>query len=120
MSRDPAGATFVCDIVQATVGGRIAKLSYDCAGDEHAAAVIGSQSFKGSVHGNVIDLSAFGEGFVQWDCEWNQLERLQGDVTTGSLTYTYSEAVDPDSGCFDPACAAKGTVTVGASAVAGE
>jgi hypothetical protein len=120
MSKDSAGAPLVCGIIAATVGGRIAKLSYDCAGDENAVAVIGSLSFTGSVHGNVIDLSAPGEGFVQFDCEWNQRERLQGDVTTGSLSYTYSETVAPDSGCFDPACAAKGTVTVSASAVVGE
>jgi hypothetical protein len=72
------------------------------------------------VHGNVIDISAPGEGFVQFDCDWNQLERLQGDVTTGSLTYIYSEAVDPASGCFDPACGAKGIVMVSAGAVVGD
>ena len=96
------------------VSNKTAKLSFACAGGSDATIVFDGHTFTGTVNGDKIDLSDV-EKFMFNNCQWESTERIQGDLATKTLTYSYSEK--PVVSCPDTPCTASGTVTVSAGEV---
>lgn len=96
------------------VSHKTAKLSFACAGGSDATIVFDGHTFSGTVNGDEIDLSDV-EKFMFDNCQWESTERIQGDLATKTLTYSYSEK--PVVSCPDTPCTASGSVTVSAGEV---
>lgn len=88
-------------------------LLFPCAGGA-ATAMFGTHMFTGTVSGDVIMLSDV-EPFVFNNCDWQSTETIQGDLSKGTLTYTYSEK--PVVSCPDLPCTASGDLAVSAGDV---
>ncbi|MGC4094605.1 MAG: MopE-related protein [Polyangiaceae bacterium] len=97
--------------VQANTTGRI---EYPCEGGA-VSATLGGVSFTGSVKGGQVSLTGtqvFGPGQTQDGCTWQMTHTIQGNVSSGSLAYFYSEALVGGGGaCWSP-CTESGTVKV--------
>jgi hypothetical protein len=96
------------------VSNKTAKLSFACGGGSDATIVFDGHTFTGTVNGDTIDLSDV-EKFIYNSCQWESTERIQGDLSTKTLTYSYSEK--PVVSCPDTPCTASGTITVSAGEV---
>lgn len=90
------------------------KLTFLCAGGK-ARADFDGHVFVGTVtNGNVIALEDV-EPFVFNNCDWISTEEISGDLSTGKLTYTYSEK--PKTSCPDSPCTASGLLDVEAGEI---
>ena len=78
---------------------------------DFATGVFPGGTFPGSVSGTTVNLCS-GTTF-QWSdgCTWASAQRIYGDVTSGTLTFTYDEQPIQGTGC-EPPCTASGTVIV--------
>ncbi len=73
------------------------------------AGVWPGAEFRGSIHGNVIDVCT-GTTFPWSDgCTWATAQRITGDVTSTALTFTYEEQPIVGTGC-EPPCSATGPI----------
>jgi hypothetical protein len=88
-------------------------LLFPCAGG-HATATFSGHAFTGTVAGDAILLQDV-EPFPFNGCEWQSTEVIQGDLASGSLTYTYSE--HPVVSCPETPCTASGALAVSAGDV---
>jgi hypothetical protein len=88
-------------------------LNFACNGDPSiwANAKFPKGTFEGSTSGTVVDLCT-GTTFPWSDgCTWASAQRITGDVTSGTLSFTYTEQPISGSGC-EPPCSASGPVYV--------
>lgn len=90
--------------------GEIGELRYGCGGGS-ASMVFSRGTFVGGYDGTNLDVCA-GTTFPWSDgCTWDSAQRAFGNMSTGALTFTYTEAPRPGAGCLNP-CTATGTVEV--------
>jgi hypothetical protein len=95
------------------VSNKTTKLAFACAGGA-ASATFAGHTFTGTVQGDVIALTNV-EKFLFNNCQWESTEKIDGDLSKGSLFYSYTEK--PVVSCPDTPCTASGTVAVSAGAV---
>jgi hypothetical protein len=88
-------------------------LTFPCVGGA-AEAKFGGHLFKGTVQGDVVALKDF-EPFVFNSCQWESTEKIEGNLGTGSVKYSYTER--PLQSCTDTPCTASGNLAVTAGAV---
>lgn len=96
------------------VSNRKTTLLFPCAGGA-ATADFDGHSFTGTVSKDGKLVLTDEEAFTFRDCEWIGTERIEGDLSSGELTYTYSEK--PKTTCPDLPCTASGSLSVAAGDV---
>lgn len=89
------------------------KLFFPCAGGA-ANAMFGGHTFSGTVSGNLVSLKDV-EPFIFNACQWQSTETIQGDLSSASLRYDYTEK--PLADCTDTPCIASGDLAVSAGSV---
>ncbi len=109
----PSSVTCFVDTVIHT--GDNGTVSYACNGSSSNWAVADfgpNTEFVGAVHdGTVVDLCT-GTTFQFSDgCTWASAQRITGDVSSGTLSFTYEEQPIAGSNCLSP-CSASGTLAV--------
>lgn len=91
-----------------------AKVYFPCTGGD-AEVSFGPQKFVGTVRGDVLDAENE-EDFVYDGCRWRSTQRIKGDLSKGTLQYTYNEvALQTCAGQFP--CTASGNLQASAGAV---
>jgi hypothetical protein len=95
------------------VSNKKTKLAFACSGGA-ASATFDGHVFTGTIAGDVIALTDI-EKFTFNNCQWQSTEKIDGDLTKGTLTYSYTEK--PVVSCPDTPCTAGGTVSVSAGAI---
>jgi len=95
------------------VSNKKTKLAFACSGGV-ASATFDGHVFKGTIAGDVIALTDV-ETFTFNSCQWQSTETIDGDLTKGTLTYSYKEK--PVVSCPDTPCTAGGAVSVSAGAI---
>jgi hypothetical protein len=88
-------------------------LTFPCVGGV-AEAKFGGHTFKGTVQGDVVALKDV-EPFVFNSCQWESTEKIEGNLATGTVKYSYTER--PLQSCTDTPCTASGNLAVNAGAV---
>jgi hypothetical protein len=88
-------------------------LTFPCAGGA-AEAKFGGHLFKGTVQGDVLALKDI-EQFVFNSCQWESTEKIEGNLATTTVKYSYTER--PLQSCTDTPCTASGNLAVTAGAV---
>ena len=89
------------------------KLFFPCNGGT-ASAVFGGHTLSGTVSGNLVSLKDV-EPFTYDSCQWQSTETIQGDLSSGTLRYDYTEK--PLASCTDQPCIAGGDLAVSAGSV---
>lgn len=93
--------------VNTQVESKTSKLEFPCAGGA-ATVTFGTQTFTGKVNGDLVHLKNV-ETFNYGGCPWESTQTIDGDVTTGSLDYSYTEK--PLTTCPDQyPCTANGSL----------
>ncbi len=103
----------------AVTSGDVGVLEYACESDSNWASVtFEGNTFPGSIHGNFVDVCIgttfpFQEGAAcEWSHSvWSTAQRIFGDYTTGTLTYTYADKMLTGHSCWGP-CFAHADITV--------
>jgi hypothetical protein len=93
--------------------GSTGTIQYPCSGGT-VAARLGTVAFTGSVQGGEVSLS--GTEVITADrspdgCVWRTNHQIQGNVSSGTLSYSYAEAVISGVNCWFP-CTETGTVQI--------
>jgi len=94
------------------------SFTYQCPGTGGAVtATLGGIPFMGTVNNNVVQLDGFATIFPPQTpdgCTWQDHHSITGSITSGTLTYNYSEMViakPPGVTCWNP-CTEVGTVKI--------
>lgn len=96
------------------VENRTTKLKFPCGGGA-ATADFDGHHFTGTVTAD-DELSLTNvEPFVFYDCDWISTEKIEGNLSKGTLTYSYSEK--PKTTCPEPPCTADGNLDVTAGEI---
>jgi hypothetical protein len=91
--------------------GSMGTIEYPCGGGP-VKAQLGSVFFTGSVMGGMVSLDGTATVTGPDGCLWQTNHHIEGNITTGQLTYKYSEMVImPKPGCWQP-CTETGTVKI--------
>ena len=96
------------------VENKTTKLEFLCAGGK-AQADFGGHLFTGTVTADEEISLQNVEPFVFNGCDWISTEKIEGDLSKGTLRYTYSEK--PKTTCPDNPCTASGDLEVEAGEV---
>jgi len=79
---------------------------------EVASIRFGDDVFVGSVKGGLLDVYFRGEFDWNDGCRWETVQRIRGDLSSGSVHYTYSESpLSKPLDCADP-CSGEADVRV--------
>lgn len=92
------------------VKGSTGKIDYPCTGGP-VSANIGSILFTGTSQNNRVVLTGTARDVGPDRCIWEFSHRIEGNLPSGQLTYSYSERVVSGSRCWQP-CTEIGTVEV--------
>jgi hypothetical protein len=95
------------------MAGSIGLIQYPCAGGQ-VTAELGTVPFTGSVEGGFVSLS--GTAIIPADlspdgCVWQTNHQISGTVSSGELSYSYSEMWVEGVNCWYP-CTETGTVQI--------
>jgi len=88
-------------------------LTYACNGDPstYAMATFDGGTFLGTIQGTNVDVCT-GTTFPWSDgCTWSSAQHIAGDLSTGTLEFTYAEQPIAGQGC-ESACSAQGPINV--------
>jgi hypothetical protein len=96
------------------VENKTTKLEFLCAGGK-AQADFDGHLFTGTVTADEEISLVNVEPFVFNNCDWISTEKIEGDLSKGTLRYTYSEK--PKTTCPDNPCTASGDLEVEAGEV---
>ncbi len=98
--------------------GSMGSFTYQCPGTGGTVtASLGGISFTGTVTDNGVSLDGFATIFPPQTpdgCTWQDHHHIEGTITSGMLTYSYSEMViakPPGTTCWSP-CTETGTVQI--------
>ena len=87
-------------------------LTFPCGADGAATADFGSSRFLGNVHANIVDLTLITQFDFTDHCHWQSMQRIQGQLSSGRLSYSYQEAPIPGQQRCAPPCSTSTLVLV--------
>ena len=99
--------------------GETGQIEYACDGTSTwAQATFSTLTLQGSIHGTFVDV-CFGTQYHWQDganCEWSKSiwstsQRIYGDITSSTLTYTYGEKIIEGHSCWWP-CTAHADIAI--------
>ncbi|MFT3765958.1 MAG: MopE-related protein [Minicystis sp.] len=86
-------------------------IQYPCGGGP-VMAQLGTVPFSGAVNNSMVLLTGTSTFTGPDGCLWQADHKIQGNISSGQLTYSYSEhVVNPKPGCWQP-CTETGTVQI--------
>jgi hypothetical protein len=109
----PIKKNVTCFVDTVVHEGDIGVLELPCGGDPStfALAHFPTGDFAGGFQGNIVDVCT-GTTFPWSDgCTWASAQRINGDISTGKLTFTYAEQPIVGHPC-EPSCPASADVTI--------
>lgn len=92
------------------VGNQVATLVWDCSSGEARADF--AVPFTGTVKSGMVEITATTHFSWSDGCQWRSNQRIDGMLSSGSLTYHYSEEPIEGTGCAPAYCKATAPVLV--------
>ena len=98
--------------VDEKISGKRGVLKYTCGKDGPASISFGGKVFSGRARKGWMDIHLRTTFNWQDGCKWETIQRIQGKLSGGTLSYSYTERpLKGQRGCFNP-CSASASIKV--------